>query len=413
MGKASRWLKGLLGMKKQKDHRVDNPSTVVRDCKEKKRWSFGCKSGRNSGGSGHISVVPGIAPVSYSLWLRSYIDETEKDQTKHAIAVAAAASAAADAAVASARAASEVVKLRSRSSGRKTMFFGGREGWAAVKIQTVFRGYLARKALRALKGLVKLQALVRGYLIRKQTAATLHRMQVLVRAQAAARSQMAQRSLRKDNRFQPEIRPRKSIETLDEKRSEFHSKWLSANHESPYTGFDEIKEMDTAYKTRSRSRRFANALSEFGEDMPYPTVSSPLPCLVPGHSPIPDCQLHQDFEWYFTGDECKFSTAQSTPRFSKCIRYNAPGTPAKSVYGDSFFRPYSNSPNYMANTQSSMAKLRSLSAPKQRPEPGPKKQLTLNEIMAARNSISSVRMQRSSHSHVQESWNLVKIEPLC
>ncbi|KAJ7963084.1 Protein IQ-DOMAIN like [Quillaja saponaria] len=405
MGKAARWLKGLLGMKKDKDHNVENPSTVASDSKEKKRWSFGGKAGRKSSASGHIPVVPGVAPVSDSVWLRSYMDETEKEQAKHAIAVAAATAAAADAAVAAARAAAEVVKLR--SSGRKPMFCGGRDGFAAVRIQTVFRGYLARKALRALKGLVKLQALVRGYLIRKQTAATLHRMQVLVRAQVAARSQCARRSLSKENRYQPEIRPRKSIETFDDRRSEIHSKRFSASHESPLTGFDEIKEMDTAYKTRSRSRRMANALSECGEDLPFPVVSSPLPCL-------PDSkQLQQDFEWYFTGDECRFSTAQSTPRFANSIRSNAPGTPAKSVCGDSFFRPYSNFPNFMSNTQSSMAKLRSLSAPKQRPEPGPKKQLTLNEIMAARNSISGVRMPSSPYSHVQESWNFVKREPLC
>ncbi|KAK1383811.1 hypothetical protein POM88_021546 [Heracleum sosnowskyi] len=75
--------------------------------------------------------------------------------------------------------------------GRQNVYGGGRERWAALKIQSVFRGYLSRKALRALKGLVKLQALVRGYLVRKRATATLRSMQALIRAQVAIRAQRA------------------------------------------------------------------------------------------------------------------------------------------------------------------------------------------------------------------------------
>ncbi|XP_078430934.1 protein IQ-DOMAIN 19-like [Wolffia australiana] len=62
------------------------------------------------------------------------------------------------------------------------------EAAAAIKIQSLFRGHLARKALKALKGLVKLQALVRAHLVRKRAAATLRCMQALAAAQARARA---------------------------------------------------------------------------------------------------------------------------------------------------------------------------------------------------------------------------------
>ncbi|KAL0428493.1 UNVERIFIED_CONTAM: protein IQ-DOMAIN 31 [Sesamum latifolium] len=91
------------------------------------------------------------------------LDEAAEEQRKHAVAVAIATAAAAEAAVAAANAAAEVVRLTSfpcqvERSNRHL---------AAVRIQTAFRGYLARKALSALKGIVALQAVVRGELVRR------------------------------------------------------------------------------------------------------------------------------------------------------------------------------------------------------------------------------------------------------
>lgn len=141
MGRATRWLKGLFGIKKDKDQ-TENPNSG--DGKDKKRRNFG-HSGRGSTGltQNPATIPPNITPAEAS-WLRSnYFSESENEQSKHAIAVAAATAAAADAAVAAAQAAAVVVRLTSQ--GRGNMFSGSRERWAALKIQTVFRGYLVNK----------------------------------------------------------------------------------------------------------------------------------------------------------------------------------------------------------------------------------------------------------------------------
>lgn len=62
-----------------------------------------------------------------------------------------------------------------------------RQEEAATKAQAAFRGYLARRAFKALKGIIRLQALIRGHLVRRQAVATLCSMYGIVKFQAVVR----------------------------------------------------------------------------------------------------------------------------------------------------------------------------------------------------------------------------------
>ncbi|KAK6121485.1 hypothetical protein DH2020_044776 [Rehmannia glutinosa] len=112
------------------------------------------------------------------------LTDLENEQSKNAYSVAIATAAAAEAAVAAAQAAAEVVRLTTdnRFTGKS------KEEIAAIKIQTAFRGYLARRALRALRGLVRLKSLVDGPTVKRQTANTLKCMQTLSRVQSQIQS---------------------------------------------------------------------------------------------------------------------------------------------------------------------------------------------------------------------------------
>ncbi|TKW16421.1 hypothetical protein SEVIR_5G298700v4 [Setaria viridis] len=61
------------------------------------------------------------------------------------------------------------------------------EDQAAVKAQAAFRGYLARRSFRALKGIIRLQALIRGHLVRRQAVSTLRTTWLIVKFQALVR----------------------------------------------------------------------------------------------------------------------------------------------------------------------------------------------------------------------------------
>lgn len=108
-------------------------------------------------------------------------DAEEEEQSEHVYSVAPPA----EVEVVAAEEAFEMARLTAATARFEGL---SREEAGAILIQTAFRGYLARRALRALRGLVRLKSLVHGSAIKRQTANTLHCMQTLARVQSQIRS---------------------------------------------------------------------------------------------------------------------------------------------------------------------------------------------------------------------------------
>ncbi|KAH0469203.1 hypothetical protein IEQ34_002435 [Dendrobium chrysotoxum] len=184
---------------------------------------------------------------------------------------------------------------------------------AAIKIQACFRSFLARKALRALKGLVKLQAVVRGFLVRKKAAAALRSMQALLTVQDMERDvyKMMENGLRqqKANSKNKKGNPTAQTETKDRRLFNYLKPSLTP---STVTGMcsGNREETETFFTTRNSSQN-----------------SSPTP----------------------KTRRISSSEGNSNQEGSCLISQEFP-----------FF------PNYMANTKSWKAKARSQSAPRQR-----------------------------------------------
>ncbi|KAL5566249.1 hypothetical protein UlMin_029413 [Ulmus minor] len=204
------------------------------------------------------------------------------------------------------------------------------ENAAATKIQAIFRSYLARKALHALRGLVKLQALVRGHIVRKKTAATLMQMHALMSIQVRARVQRLQMA----DEAQLVVRSHSSMQN-------------SFAH-----GRGNIKPNETQLVSKS-SIDYLN----------HPEVERMNTILHSGNLSISKRREYE--EYCFTPQETSpriFSSMSRTNPTAASFTHQQPDDPNYISFD------YPLNPNYMTNTQSSRAKFRSQSEPKQRPK---------------------------------------------
>ncbi|KAH6774101.1 hypothetical protein C2S51_012505 [Perilla frutescens var. frutescens] len=348
MGRASKWFRGFLGFRRSDPN--GNPSHKP---SSKKRWSFSKRKDRYK--SHHGGAQDG------------YADDDE------------------------------AVHLTRGGGFERPATTYGADYWileerAAVVIQSHFRAYLSRRALRALRALVKLQALVRGHILRKQNVDKLQQLQALVRVQARARAgttSESPHSITRPSRFnhaarasqervdrlmkheQPMIMSKRNMAYDPEKSPQERRKGeASCEQGGSFTRIihvddvknDKILEVDITPKRRNifHSSHLSHSSDQYSRSF-YPTKEAHTTCLSPSSGEI---QSPSPF-YTATNSPLYYSVSSMDGISSK----RAPVTPAKSDISRSYLSGYSDHhPSYMAYTESSKAKARSLSAPKQRPQ---------------------------------------------
>ncbi|XP_016898818.1 protein IQ-DOMAIN 22 isoform X2 [Cucumis melo] len=224
------------------------------------------------------------------------------------------------------------------------------------------------KALRALRGLVRLQALVRGHIERKRTAEWIKRMQALLRAQARARAGRSQSSLdflHSDIKFSSfssidPVTPEKFEHSPHTKSTRFKQMQRSG---SRFTTID-AENIDRILEIENEKAHFKLKPKSLFSSIRNALSSSDVPSKQPPSSFSCETQCFSPFKFSHEVEENSFFSVSSRGGSTK----KSPFTPAKSDSTRSYFSGDSEYPSYMACTESSRAKMRSHSAPRQRPQ---------------------------------------------
>ncbi|KAL5807245.1 hypothetical protein ACOSQ4_029978 [Xanthoceras sorbifolium] len=175
MGRKGKWFSSV---KKA----LSPDSKEKKDQKSKKKW-FGKQTDivSNSSAVEAVKTPPPPIPLQPE---EVKVSEAENEQRNLTATVAATTAVPVQDPVAASQTVKEVVQITTN-----TRFQGkSKEEIAAIRIQTAFRGYMARRALRALRGLVRLKSLMEGAVVKRQASNTLRCMQTLSRVQSQIRS---------------------------------------------------------------------------------------------------------------------------------------------------------------------------------------------------------------------------------